>query len=94
MAFPIAFPDHSKLPKTYFQVCGMDPIRDCGLILENEWREAGVMTKMDVYPGLPHGFWIAWAAMPFGQKHREDSRKGLEWLLSSRELNQGGNSLQ
>jgi len=77
------FPDHSKLPKTYFQACGMDPIRDCAIVMEMVWRDAGVPTKIDLYPGLPHGFWAFFADLPFGQRHKQDSRKALEWLLES-----------
>jgi acetyl esterase/lipase len=57
---PFLHPDgHAGLPPMYFQVCGMDPLRDEALIYEKVLREDyGVKTKLDVYPGLPHGFWI------------------------------------
>jgi len=48
--------DHHNLPPTYFQVCGMDPLRDDALVFERELRtECSTKTKLDVYPGLPHG---------------------------------------
>lgn len=82
LAYPILFPDHSGIPKTYFQACGMDPVRDCSLVLEQVYNDAGVATRMDVYPGLPHGFWAFFKELSQSKKHTKDSTEGLRWLLA------------
>lgn len=48
---------HQDLPKTYLQICGMDVNRDEDLIYEDVLKENGVLTKSNVYPGMPHIFW-------------------------------------
>lgn len=45
---PLLFPSHNGLPPTYIQVCGLDPLRDEGLLYEKVLREEGVKTKVDV----------------------------------------------
>ncbi|KAF4983776.1 hypothetical protein FZEAL_899 [Fusarium zealandicum] len=54
LAFPVAFPSHAGLPKAYFQAYfqayGLDPVRDCSIVLERVYRDDGVPTKMDIYP--------------------------------------------
>jgi acetyl esterase/lipase len=76
------FESHANLPSTYFQICGMDPLRDEALIYEEILREEnGVKTLADLYPGLPHGFWSWWTEAEFTKKFRADCVKGMKWLL-------------
>ena len=73
---------HAGLPPVYFQVCGMDVLRDEVLIYEKVLREEyNVKTRLDMYPGLPHLFWIAWPNFKASAKVPEDAVKGMQWLL-------------
>ncbi|CAG9975616.1 unnamed protein product [Clonostachys byssicola] len=74
---------HQGLPATYFQVCGLDVLRDEALIYEKVLREeCGTPTKVNLYPGLPHMFVPNFPTHSSSIKYPEDTTKGLGWLLS------------
>lgn len=82
---PVLFPTgHSNLPPAYFQICGLDPQRDKGLLYEKVMRREGIKTKIDLYPGLPHGFWDVWPKMECSKQQNVDSLNGLRWLLEQK----------
>ena len=72
---------HKGLPKTYLQICGMDVLRDEGLIYEEELKENEVDTKLDIYPGMPHTFWGAFPFLTQGNKAAADLISGIQWLM-------------
>ena len=78
---PLLFPSHAGLPPTYIQICGADPLRDEGLLYEQVLREDGVDTKLDVFPGLPHGFWSWFPDATFSKDFQAKTVQGLKWLL-------------
>ena len=73
---------HHDLPKTYFQVCGMDILRDEDLIYEQVLREDnGVETRVDIYPGMSHIFWGSFSHLTQGKKAAIDLIEEIRWLL-------------
>ena len=57
---PLLYPNLKNLPPAFFQVCGLDPLRDEALIYESELRENGVETRLEIYEGFGHMFWTNW----------------------------------
>lgn len=79
---PFNAPDpHKGLPPTYVQVCGQDLLRDDGLIYEKALRANGVTTKLDVFPGVPHGWNGIFPTLNSSQRSQIDTMKGFGWVL-------------
>ncbi len=78
----LLFDSHADIArKAYFSVCGWDPRRDESLLLEQLLREEGLGTKLDVYPGLPHGFWTTCPDLPESKRWLEKLLQGLAWMF-------------
>ncbi|EMD36025.1 hypothetical protein CERSUDRAFT_115950 [Gelatoporia subvermispora B] len=78
---PLLYPSHAGLPPTFLQVCGIDPLRDEGIIYERVLREDGVKTKIEIYPGVGHAFHAHAPETKSGKKFGQDVVLGFQWLL-------------
>ena len=83
---PLLWPGgHAGQPKSSFQICGLDCLRDDGLIYEKILREEiGIQTKLVVYAGLPHGFWLMLPMLEASKKYTDDFLGCIEWLLEQK----------
>lgn len=69
-------------PSAFVQVAGLDPLRDDGLIYEKVLSENGVPTRLDVYKGMPHGFFGSLMThLKQGRKCHINTIAGFGWLL-------------
>ncbi|KZT37851.1 hypothetical protein SISSUDRAFT_817387 [Sistotremastrum suecicum HHB10207 ss-3] len=82
---PLLAESHKGLPPAYLQICGMDPLRDEGIVYEKVLAENGVPTKIDIYPGLPHGFAGIIPHLKASQKWKDELAAGIDWLLGQGE---------
>ncbi len=75
---------HVGLCPAYFQACGMDASRDDALIYESVLREeSGVLTRIDLYRGLPHCWWAFYPAFESSKRRLKDTVQGVKWLLEN-----------
>ena len=73
---------HEGLPPAFFQIDGLDPLRDEGLIYATMLQEDNnIETRVEVYPGLPHGHWGFFPFLKSSKKFRKDQVNGFGWLL-------------
>ncbi|KAF2113159.1 Alpha/Beta hydrolase protein [Lophiotrema nucula] len=75
---------HKKQPPTYVQVCGMDPLRDEGLIYEQTLKQLGVPTQLKVWQGLPHAAPSFFPMLSASKTVPEETKDELKWLLAQK----------
>jgi len=79
---PFNHPDgHKGASKAFFQVGGLDPLRDEAVLYDRVLREAGVLTRFDMYAGYGHMFWTNYPELEESTKFVGDTMRGVRWLL-------------
>ncbi|KAI0844427.1 alpha/beta-hydrolase [Daldinia vernicosa] len=68
-------------PHTAVLVSGWDPIRDEGLWYAQKLKNAGVRTKVHIFPGLPHAFY-AFVGLPSHRHWNEIMLDSLRWAVA------------
>ncbi|CAI6341066.1 unnamed protein product [Periconia digitata] len=72
---------HKGVAKAFFQVCGLDPLRDEAVLYDQKLRASGVLTRFELYGGVGHMFWTNWPELERSKKFVEDTVRGMSWLL-------------
>jgi acetyl esterase/lipase len=73
--------DHSKLPPLYYQTAGMDLFRDGALYFQHLYRQAGNKCRTEIYPGVPHLWWLFYSQLSVTKKWANDVVSGVQWVL-------------
>ncbi|KAK7927519.1 hypothetical protein PG985_004517 [Apiospora marii] len=69
------------MPPTTFGVCGLDPLRDEGLLYAKLLTEADVPTNIHVFKGLPHGFHSVGSKLKATAHWATVMHGGIRWAL-------------
>ncbi|TCD63970.1 hypothetical protein EIP91_004739 [Steccherinum ochraceum] len=80
-ASPLLFSSHANVPPALLQVAGLDIFRDEGILYAKLLKQAGVDTELIVYPGVPHGFFLAFDKLTASKKFQVDFRQGLRKFM-------------
>ncbi|KAF2660268.1 alpha/beta-hydrolase [Lophiostoma macrostomum CBS 122681] len=72
---------HKGAAKAFFQVGGLDPLRDEAVLYDRILREAGVLTRFELYAGFGHMFWTNYPEMGRSAEFVRDTLEGVRWLL-------------
>ncbi|KAJ4992904.1 lipase 2 [Stagonosporopsis vannaccii] len=72
---------HRGVAKAFFQVGGLDPLRDEAVLYDRKLREAGVLTRFELYSGYGHMFWTNYPELEESTKFVQDTLRGVRWLL-------------
>lgn len=72
---------HKGMPPTVMLAAGLDPLRDDAVIYDHALREAGVKSRLKVYPGLPHSFWSYFPMLSASKQFELDTVESVKWLL-------------
>ncbi|KAB8201196.1 Alpha/Beta hydrolase protein [Aspergillus parasiticus] len=77
--------EHTKIPPTYLQACGLDTLRDETFIYQQILQQKNnIDTRIDLYPRLPHHFWEFFPQLRKHVKKRTDNTvKEIQWLLKN-----------
>lgn len=79
---PYNHPDgHRGVARAFFQVGGLDPLRDEAVLYDRKLREAGVLTRFELYKGYGHMFWTNYPELKASDMFFEDTSDGMRWLL-------------
>lgn len=74
---------HKGVAKAFFQVGGLDPLRDEAVLYDSVLRKSGVLTRFELYSGYGHMFWTNYPELEESVKFVENTLKGVKWLLES-----------
>ncbi|KAH9825730.1 AB hydrolase superfamily protein [Teratosphaeria destructans] len=85
---PLRFPILSKvpvekLPPTFIQADGLDPLRDDALIYDEILKQGGVKTRCEFYPGAPHAHFAFMPGLEITNQALADIAVGFGWLLGT-----------
>jgi acetyl esterase/lipase len=80
---PLMNTDFRNLPPAHFQICELDPHRDEAYRFSQRIDAAGGQTRLDVYQGMPHAFWML-PRLKGAADSARDACLGLDWMTRTK----------
>ncbi|KAK3700471.1 hypothetical protein LTR37_015975 [Vermiconidia calcicola] len=75
-------PEVAKLPPATFGICGLDLLRDEGILYAKLLQENGVPTNISLFEGVPHGFRRFGDRLSASKAWDKVMHEGIKWALS------------
>ena len=70
-----------KLPPTYIEVCGADPLYENGIVYAKKLEDCGVPVRLFILEGMPHGSFMGFPELNSSKVAHAKTAEATKWAL-------------